>query len=500
MIVQLMVFGLVTATLLVLAAAAAEAGLRVYGRSARWVWIVALAGSIALPLAGLATPHREPVGSNSLVGGLVSRVETLVLPPMVGSVAAPEPWSAKMDTPLLAVWCAMTGGLIVLFLRSAQRLARERRGWDRVSVGGSTAWLSADVGPAVVGISAASVVIPAWVLELEHDFQRLISLHEEEHLRAGDLPLMIGGLLLVLLAPWNPALWWQLRRLRLAVEADCDERMLRRGVDVLAYSSLLLEVGSRSAHHHLPALTFIEQTSSLARRIHLMTWKPRMRLARAVSAAALAVMFGLLACETPTVSIVETQMPDASLVAEGADTSFVFLQEVVGDNEEPVFVLDGVIVPRGMIDDIEPRNVEAIEVIKGEAVKQLYGDRAANGVVAITTGQENPDAMSIAEMQTPKARLLAEAAEGTATTVRSGNPVVLVRGEGESEVAESQPLFVIDGVIVGLAPQLLDIGSPDIASIEVIKGEAAKQLYGDRAANGVVIITTKKGGAEETGK
>jgi TonB-dependent SusC/RagA subfamily outer membrane receptor len=385
MIVQLMVCGLVTATFLALAAAAAEVGLRVYGRSARWVWIVALAGAIALPLAGLVTPRRQPVRSGSLVGGLVSGAETLVLPPMVGSVAAPEPWLAKMDTPLLAVWCAMTGGLFVLFWRSARRLARERCGWERVSVGGSTAWLSADVGPAVVGIRAASVVIPAWVLELEHDFQRLISLHEEEHLRAGDLPLMIGGLFLVLLAPWNPALWWQLRRLRLAVEADCDERMLRRGVDVLAYSSLLLEVGGRSARHHLPALAFIRRTSSLARRIHLMTWKPRMRLTRVIGTGALAVTFAVLACETPTVPVVETGVSDAQLVAEGADTSFVFVGQTVGDDEEPLFVVDGVIVARGMIDNIDPRNIEAVEVIKGEAVKQLYGDRAANGVVIITT-------------------------------------------------------------------------------------------------------------------
>ena len=186
-----------------------------------------------------------------------------------------------MDGPLIAVWGAMTVGLLSLLTWSALRLGGERRDWRRVSVGGATAWLSGDVGPAVVGIRAASIVMPAWVLELEHDVQRLISLREEDHLRAGALPLMFGGLLLVLIVPWNLALWWQLRRLRLAVEADCDDRVLRRGVDVLAYSSLLLEVGGRSARHHLPALAFIKKTSTLARRIHLMTWKPRMRLGSA---------------------------------------------------------------------------------------------------------------------------------------------------------------------------------------------------------------------------
>jgi TonB-dependent SusC/RagA subfamily outer membrane receptor len=229
------------------------------------------------------------------------------------------------------------------------------------------------------------------VLELEHDVQRLISLHEEEHLRAGDLPLMFGGLLLVLIVPWNVALRWQLRRLRLAVEADCDDRVLRRGVDVLAYSSLLLEVGGRSARHHLPALAFIKKTSTLARRIHLMTWKPRMRLGRAVGAATLAVAFGVLACETTTVSVVETDTPEAQLVAENPDGSvtLVFNERGETSDNQPLYIIDGVILGGDLI-DIDALSIESIEVIKGGAAKALYGDRAANGVIIITTKEGKP--------------------------------------------------------------------------------------------------------------
>ena len=405
MIAQLMLYSLVTATFLALAATAAEAGLRAYSRPGRWMWIVALAGSIGLPILNVLAPGLQPAGAaGALVGDLVSGAGALVLPPVVGSLTDAQPWSTRLDVPLLMAWWAMTGGLLVLLVWSARRLAWERRDWRRVSVGGATAWLSRDVGPAVVGIGASSIVIPAWVLELEHDVQRLISLHEEEHLRAGDLPLMIGGLFLVLLAPWNPVLWWQLRRLRLAVEADCDDRVLRHGVDVLAYSSLLLEVGGRSARHHLPALAFIKKTSTLARRIHLMTWKPRMRLGRAVGAAALAATFGMLACETTTVSVVATEVPDAQLVAEdldtslvyvqradlkGLDTSVVYVRRVDGNDDEPIYIVDGVIVARGVI-DIDALNIESIEVIKGGAAKELYGERAATGVIIIKTKDGKP--------------------------------------------------------------------------------------------------------------
>lgn len=497
MILHLMLSSLLNATLMTLAAVTAEAGLRAYGRPARWIWMLVLVGSIGLPFLDVVAPDLELVrAGGSAVGKLVTGPEPLVLPSVVASIAAPQPWSARLDAPLTAVWCTATVGLLFLFLATVYRLARERRAWQRVRLGGVTAWLSGDVGPAVVGIAASSIVVPAWVLELDGGFQRLIAIHEGEHLRAGDLRIMIAGLLLVLLAPWNPLLWWQLRRLRLAVEVDCDGRVLRRGVGVMAYSSLLLEVGGRSARHHLPALAFLKKTSTLARRIHLMTWKPRMRFGRAVGAAALAITFAALACETTTVSIVSTEAAEAELVAEGTDTSSVAVQELVSGRDAPLYVLDGVIVAREAIEDIDPRAIESIEVIKGGAAQGLYGERAADGVVVITTGQGKPEAVSIVEMETPEAQHVAERADSTDAIVRRPDAVVVFRSEGASEV--EQPLYVIDGVIVTRAP--IDLDSLDIDRIEVVKGSTAQELYGERGANGVVIITTKKGDGAEGGK
>ena len=55
---------------------------------------------------------------------------------------------------------------------------------------------------------------------------------------------------------------------------------------------------------------------------------------------------------------------------------------------EPLFVVDGVILARGIGDtdtDIDPADIESIEVIKGAAASSLYGSRAASGVISITT-------------------------------------------------------------------------------------------------------------------
>lgn len=92
-----------------------------------------------------------------------------------------------------------------------------------------------------------------------------------------------------------------------------------------------------------------------------------------------------------------------------------------------------------------------------------------------------------------------------------GSSRVLIRG-ASSVAGENQPLFVVDGVILdnnnftsidqarggggydyGNAAN--DINPDDIESVSVLKGPAASALYGSRAANGVILITTKKGKA-----
>jgi TonB-linked SusC/RagA family outer membrane protein len=83
-------------------------------------------------------------------------------------------------------------------------------------------------------------------------------------------------------------------------------------------------------------------------------------------------------------------------------------------------------------------------------------------------------------------------------------PFVEIRGSS-SILGNNQPLYVVDGVpiasgggaggVAGVAhsSRTIDINPDDIASISVLKGGAATALYGLRAANGAIIITTKKG-------
>lgn len=76
-------------------------------------------------------------------------------------------------------------------------------------------------------------------------------------------------------------------------------------------------------------------------------------------------------------------------------------------------------------------------------------------------------------------------APGTAPTIR-------IRGIG-SLGASNNPLFIVDGYPLPTAAEFNRINVADIESIEVLKDAASASIYGSRAANGVVIVTTKRG-------
>ena len=95
----------------------------------------------------------------------------------------------------------------------------------------------------------------------------------------------------------------------------------------------------------------------------------------------------------------------------------------------------------------------------------------------------------------------------------AGSNIVIRGGNSASESRDNQPLFVVDGIIYDnttinggnsgtdgvtktattFSNRVMDINPEDIESMSVLKGAAAAALYGSRAADGVVIITTKKG-------
>jgi TonB-linked outer membrane protein, SusC/RagA family/TonB-dependent outer membrane receptor, SusC/RagA subfamily, signature region len=98
----------------------------------------------------------------------------------------------------------------------------------------------------------------------------------------------------------------------------------------------------------------------------------------------------------------------------------------------------------------------------------------------------------------------------------AGSSIIIRGGNSASESRDNQPLFVVDGIIYDnstinggnsgtdgvtksattFSNRVMDINPEDIESMSVLKGAAAAALYGSRAADGVVVITTKKGSTD----
>ena len=162
-----------------------------------------------------------------------------------------------------------------------------------------------------------------------------------------------------------------------------------------------------------------------------------------------------------------------------------------------------------------PIDIEVYDAEEPIEVQLKENSKFLNEVVVIGYGTQKREnvASSISSINnntfkdvpvTSLDQVLQGRASGVSLTTPSGNvgqaPIVRVRGVA-SITSGTQPLYIVDGVPiqtgsnaqVGDVNALADINSDDILSIDVLKDAAAAAVYGSRAANGVVLITTKKG-------
>lgn len=75
------------------------------------------------------------------------------------------------------------------------------------------------------------------------------------------------------------------------------------------------------------------------------------------------------------------------------------------------------------------------------------------------------------------------------TTSPGGGATIRIRGNRSLSSSQS-PLFIVDGMIV---PHIDDLSAGDIESIDILKDASSQAIYGSRAANGVILVTTKRG-------
>lgn len=261
--------------------------------------ILAVSLSAAVVHSGTSTSVRSAhyTPRSSIASQQGSSVDFVPLAPATGE-GVPPTGNLGIDALLLVAWFVGSAGCLAILIGSAWRVARMKRGWREEHIAGVPVLVSHDVGPAVIGLVHHGIVVPRWIETLDPASQDMVMAHEREHLRAGDPLLLWSASLLVALMPWNVGLWFALRRLRHAIEMDCDARVLHSRPDARAYCTLLLNVGERTLAGVAPIAALAEPATLLQRRIDGMTTRGTSRW-RATMAGMAAAALVLIACYAP---------------------------------------------------------------------------------------------------------------------------------------------------------------------------------------------------------
>jgi bla regulator protein BlaR1 len=473
--ISLMLCSVLIGTVLALAAMLLHSQERAANRPVRWIWmamivstvvltvVVALRGNratetlAALP-SGLgdsrllSVPHVQQGGASRVVralraaAALPSAAVTATLAHAAGMLSRVPP---SVQRGAAVAWCAASVLCIGLLLGVYRRVRRAASGWPSERMLDMKVRVSPDAGPAVIGLRPMEIVVPAWILARPDQEQRLVLQHEQEHIHARDPLLLVTACVAVALMPWNPLLWLGLSRLRLAVEIDCDRRVLRGGTTPNRYARLLLDLSGHPSQlaTSLPALSY--SASHLERRLLAMTARPaRYPLPRRLAGGAVAGLLVLAACESrmPTSADVENMDARKAVVTAGALPGL--------DTAHATYMVDGREVARSVAEGIVSGRIASIEVVKGEARSSQIRLRTVTGGVDT-----------------------AASPRGSATRLRSKSSF--------------DGLYFLDGKQVSdTVANSLDPNR--IESIEVVKGAAASMRYSDpRAAHGVIVIRTK---------
>lgn len=123
----------------------------------------------------------------------------------------------------------------------------------------------------------------------------------------------------------------------------------------------------------------------------------------------------------------------------------------------PIYVVDGNFISDKEASKLDSITIESIEVITDAAAHNIYGTKAQNGIIKITTKKKNAEDIRSSALQ---------------DTLKTNDPLYVVDGKKQNSMDK--------------------INTETIESVSVLKGKAATDLYGEEGKNGVVLVTTKK--------
>ncbi|CAM3705766.1 SusC/RagA family TonB-linked outer membrane protein [Flavobacterium chungbukense] len=151
---------------------------------------------------------------------------------------------------------------------------------------------------------------------------------------------------------------------------------------------------------------------------------------------------------------------------------------------------------------VDVENKKNLKVVLKESSQALdeiivvgYGTKKKSDVISSVASVKPGDLTKVATSDVGE--MLRGKAAGVQVSLADGGPgsssSIQIRGK-KSINGSNEPIVIADGIVIG---SINDVNANDIASLEILKDAAAQSIYGARASNGVILITTKRG---KTGK
>ena len=482
---------LLVGSLLACAALSIDGMLRRTALPTRWAWFAALAGILAL--AALA-PREEPapmrlrVSSAEVtapqaaapaaaplgIGAVLTSVRHAIASPVSRALSVAD---ARIPAGVLLglgmAWCLLSALVLALLVIVSRRVRLARLDWPLADVHGVPVRIARTVGPAVIGFVRPEIVVPRWLLARSAEEQRLVIVHEGEHVAARDQLLLIGGWTVVALLPWHPAAWWALSRMRLAIELDCDARVLKRGVEPRPYGALLIDIAGQYAGLRVGALALADGTSHLERRLLAMNRsRTRLALVRTALLGAVATLSVAMACEARLPTSAEVDQMNVASIEKTAMKAKLLAES---GEEDRAYYVDDAAVTAAEAHAMGTSRIATVNITKNKT------PGGKDQVRIYTMRSRMRDTITMKAPVTVTLR-----GDSSANTIET-NKISLASKTAFTGIVLIDGVRSTDKALAALSPN-------DINTVEIVKGLAAVQEWPDPAAiHGVIKVTTKNG-------
>lgn len=323
----------------------------------------------------------------------------------------------------------------------------------------------------------------------------------------------------------NPIYYYMQKELLLIHEFIADEKAIQNK-DGAAFAQMLLRT-QIGAFNFEPAHPLFYST--IKKRLHMITNSKKPKYSYLRRLLILPLLFGvtfvfamrahlqqvdqqqkeinlLLAANQPQAKTVTRDIPSikkftlplsSDTTVPGTDQLKVTSKEkdaklkLVNVKADPLYVVDGEIVDMAEFHNINPDQIQSIDVLKDKSATQIYGSKGRNGVVEIHMKKGAADQNNaVNESKT-------SSLDGPVHFSTKDDKSLIAFAAKMDDPGTNPPVVVVDGKKVN-STELKKVDPNSIATVNVYKNKYASSIYGEKAKNGVVFITTKDGRKQQS--